>query len=278
MQCEVQGVPLFYESYGSGIPILMLHGGRMDHHHMVKEFEPLFGGSSAWRRIYPDLPGHGRTPAPDWLSSHDQVLDLLLEFIASVTQGESFALAGASRGAYLARGVMHKQSSRVLGALLLCPARYLTPAAGSIPPRTALVRDDALRAELQADENGLFSLMVVQNREILQKAREYLLPAVARSNQSYQTRIAENYEFSFDVDMSQPKLDRPMLIVTGRQDSVVGFLDAWKMVQQFPRATFAALDRAGHLLGLEQEGLFRALASEWLQRVEESVASTRGDA
>ena len=41
----------------------------------------------------------------------------------------------------------------------------------------------------------------------------------------------------------------------------------------FPRATFAALDKAGHLLPLEQERLFRALADEWLQRVEEYVGS-----
>lgn len=278
MHCQIQGIPIFYEAFGEGPPLVMLHGAYMDHHHMVREFEPLFEERSAWRRIYPDLPGHGRTPAPDWISTHDQVLDLILQFIASVTQNARFALAGASRGAYLARAVMHRVPSHVLGALLLCPARYLAPPAGSLPQPTALVKDDTVRADVQPHEARLFGMMVIQKREILQKAREYLLPALALADQSYQTRIAKNYEFSFDVDSETPTFDGPVLVVTGRQDSVVGYRAAWEMVDQYPHATFAVLDRAGHLLGLEQEGLFRALASEWLQRVEELAAGALGDA
>ena len=35
--------------------------------------------------------------------------------------------------------------------------------------------------------------------------------------------------------------------------------------------TFAVLGRAGHALGVEQEGLFQALMTEWLDRVEEGT-------
>ena len=58
----------------------------------------------------------------------------------------------------------------------------------------------------------------------------------------------------------------------GRQDSAVGYVDAWHVLENYPRATYAVLDRAGHGLGEEQKGLFRALAGEWLDRVEESSA------
>jgi len=33
--------------------------------------------------------------------------------------------------------------------------------------------------------------------------------------------------------------------------------------------TFVSMDRAGHLLEIEQEDVFQALVSEWLDRVEE---------
>jgi pimeloyl-ACP methyl ester carboxylesterase len=121
--------------------------------------------------------------------------------------------------------------------------------------------------------------MVIQSRESLQKAREYLLPAAARTDHSYQTRILQSYEFSFDVDSQSSQFDAPVLIVTGKQDTVVGYRTAWQMTDQYPRATFAVLDRAGHLLGLEQDDLFRALASEWLRRVAESATEPyRSDA
>jgi len=58
--------------------------------------------------------------------------------------------------------------------------------------------------------------------------------------------------------------------VLGRQDSVVGYRDAWRLIESYPRATFAVLDRAGHWLQIEQERLFAELAAEWLDRVREA--------
>jgi pimeloyl-ACP methyl ester carboxylesterase len=77
------------------------------------------------------------------------------------------------------------------------------------------------------------------------------------------------YGFSFDVDALPAPFPAPTLIVAGRQDFVVGYRDAWQVIENYPRGTFAVLDRASHILEFEQEGLFRSLASEWLDRVEE---------
>ncbi|MCP4419711.1 MAG: alpha/beta hydrolase, partial [Chloroflexi bacterium] len=89
----------------------------------------------------------------------------------------------------------------------------------------------------------------------------------------FQSKIRENpenYAFSFDVDdVSGPFLG-PSLIITGRQDSIVGYRDAWKILENYPRATFAVLDRAGHLLE-ETEDLVHTLINEWLDRVEEGL-------
>ena len=64
--------------------------------------------------------------------------------------------------------------------------------------------------------------------------------------------------------------DKPALFLLGRQDSHVGYQDAIQILEGYPRATLAVLDRAGHALGVEQEGLFHALINEWLDRVEEN--------
>ena len=84
----------------------------------------------------------------------------------------------------------------------------------------------------------------------------------------FQTKVMESYEFSFDVDKPSEPFVKPTLILLGRQDTEVGYRDAWKMVEIFPRATFAIIDMAGHSLSWEQEGLFNCLANEWIQRVE----------
>jgi hypothetical protein len=53
---------------------------------------------------------------------------------------------------------------------------------------------------------------------------------------------------------------------------MVGYRDAWSILEKYPRATYVVLDRAGHVLE-EKAGLVNALMKEWLDRVEESAGS-----
>ncbi len=85
----------------------------------------------------------------------------------------------------------------------------------------------------------------------------------------------KNYAFAFDVDSLPSPFPAPALFLTGRQDSGCGYREAYELLDNYPRASFAVLDRAGHALGVEQKALFRALANEGLDRVEEYTQSPR---
>ena len=81
-------------------------------------------------------------------------------------------------------------------------------------------------------------------------------------------RIGERYAFASGVDAGGDPFTGPSLIVCGRQDSVVGWRDALRLPDRFPRATFAVLDTAGHNLEGERPDLLRELVDDWLDRVE----------
>jgi pimeloyl-ACP methyl ester carboxylesterase len=107
---------------------------------------------------------------------------------------------------------------------------------------------------------------------VINFVRTYYSAVDETGDQAFQAKIREvpaNYAFSFDVDALPHPCPAPTLIVTGKQDSMVGYSDAWKILENYPRATFAVLDRCGHFLEIEQEDLFHVLAGEWLDRVEE---------
>ncbi len=74
---------------------------------------------------------------------------------------------------------------------------------------------------------------------------------------------------TFDVDALPAPFPAPALFLTGRHDNWCGYREAYQLLDNYPRATFAVLDRAGHALAVEQKTLFRALVNEWLDRVEE---------
>ncbi len=92
MECDLKNIKVHYEMFGEGRPIVMLHGTGVDHTYMVSDMEPLFKERDGWKRIYPDMPGHGKTPGMDWITNQDKMLDVVLDFIDKVVPGERFVL------------------------------------------------------------------------------------------------------------------------------------------------------------------------------------------
>lgn len=279
MDCKLKDITVHYEMFGEGRPIIMLHGWSVDHRYMVSDMEPLFRQRDGWKRIYLDLPGHGRTPGKDWITNQDKILDVVLDFIDNVIPGQRFVLAGSSLGGYLARGVVHHRSASIDGLLLTVPQFVADEAKRHVPSPVILVADPALVSELEPAEAEFFKIAVVQSRKVVDYIRANLLSASEIRDQAFlakiQTEHPENYAFSFDVDALPKACPAPTLIVMGRQDSLVGYRDAWEILENYPRGTFAVLDRSGHFMPFEQEDLFHALVGEWLDRVEEYAGVLR---
>jgi pimeloyl-ACP methyl ester carboxylesterase len=270
MECRLEDITLYYEVVGEGRPIIMLHGWPLDHRHMMSELEPLFQHRDGWKRVYPDLPGMGRTPGKDWITHQDQMLDVALDFIDSVIPGQRFVVAGASYGGYLARGVVHERSDLMDGLLLTVPVIHADESERTLPPAVTLLEDPALISELPSTQaDAVQGIAVVQSRELLEWLRANVFPAIEAADQAFLSKVRKNYAFSFDVDVLPEPFAGPTLILMGRQDGVCGYCDAWGIMEDYPRATFAVLDRAGHGLAVEQRCLFNALVGDWLERVEE---------
>ncbi|MCU1678091.1 MAG: alpha/beta hydrolase family protein, partial [Frankiales bacterium] len=129
-------VKVHYAEHGAGRPVLVLHGSGVDHREAEACFEPLLDGVAELRRIYPDLPGMGRTSAPETMRSADDVLDTLLDFADEVTGGQSHLLIGHSAGAYFAQAMAARRPAQVAGLALVCP---LLPNHGEVPEHRVVV-------------------------------------------------------------------------------------------------------------------------------------------
>ncbi|HEY3312861.1 MAG TPA: alpha/beta hydrolase [Anaerolineales bacterium] len=268
MQCQVRDIKINYEEAGNGRPLLVLHGWPADHHHVMSDMEPFFSQRNGWRRIYPDLPGFGLTRAPDWLNSQDQLLDVMIEFMDALAPGERYAVTGTSYGGYLARGFIHQRGAQIDGIFLHAPAIEGDHTKRELPPKQVLHTDPAFLAAIKEGEQGLLDIVVVQSLERLATFRRDFLPAFALADQAFLERLDQHYIYSFDVDTLPSPFMAPALFLTGRQDNVCGYRDAYRLLENYPHASFAVLDRAGHALAGEQPLLFRALVNEWLDRVE----------
>lgn len=274
MKCTLAGTEIFYETYGAGRPLVILPGQPSDHRSLARFMEPVFAQREGWRRIYPDLPGTGQSTSSEQLATVDHVLDAMLAFIDAVVPGQRFTLAGLSYGGYLARGIVHRRAAMIDGLLLMVPMVKADEAQAQLPPRTPIVENPALLAELPPNERPIAdALVVAQTPEVIAATHTMVAEEVAIADHASLSRIEAAGGFAFDVDALPTPFIAPTLMLTGRQDNVCGYRDAWELLANYPRATFAVLDRAGHLATFEQETLCHALVGEWLGRVEEWSAA-----
>jgi pimeloyl-ACP methyl ester carboxylesterase len=271
---KVDGIPVHYAQQGGGTPVLALHGAGVDHREIMGALEPLFADRPGYRRLYPDLPGMGHTPAPETIDSNDAVVELLLGLVDAVIGQEAFLVVGHSYGGYLARAIANRRPRQVVGLALMCSTDGQADE-DERPPHVVLHAADDL--DLDAVEPAMAaefrSYLVVQTPETLRRFQETVAPGVALVDQAALERVFARWQLRAAPEQA-PAYANPTLILAGRQDATVGYAGSWGLLEHYPRATFAVLDRAGHALLHEQVGLVTALLVEWLDRVAEHRAAT----
>jgi pimeloyl-ACP methyl ester carboxylesterase len=270
---SAEGVEVHYVEYGPPAEdaeqtAVILHGFPIDHRTGVASFEPSFRDRPGWRRIYPDFPGMGQTRAPEWVGSTDDVFRVTQAAVAALVPGR-YVLAGVSFGGYVAMGLTAAAPDRVVGLALVVPMIVPTHAQRDVAEHRVLVREEGLRGSPMQEE-----LAVVITADTVRRHDTEVEAAVAVADAAAVARIEANYGGTFPLVPPSGRIERPALVVLGRQDNVLGFNDQWQALGQWPRATFAVLDRAGHGLSFEQPTLLTALIDDWLDRVSADEASS----
>ncbi len=257
MECRIGDVTVHYAEHGSGVPLVALHGAGVDHREIEAAVEAVVPGDGL-RRIYPDLPGMGKTSA-DGLGGNDDVVALLGAFLDEVV-GEPALVLGHSYGAYVARGVVARRPERALGLALLCPVGGGT---GAVPEPSVVREEDGAGDELEPGQQaGFEEYFVVRTRATARRYREAVVPGTELVDEEALGRIFGNWT----IDLGSSVFPGPTLIAAGRRDASAGYEGASALLETYPGATLAVIDDAGHALMHERPELLAALLADWLER------------
>ncbi|MBP3044165.1 alpha/beta hydrolase [Arthrobacter jiangjiafuii] len=259
--------------YGSGTPLLLIHGFCLDHR-LLLGLDPVFA-AGGWRRVYLDLPGMGRSAAGPGINGSDSVAEAVVDFVRKTFGQEKFAVLGNSFGGMIARQLVAEFGDQILGLALLCPVAVAEHSSRDVPAQTVLHADPVLLAGLDQWEAAEYqSMAVVQSPENWILFRDAVLPGPRAFDPAAIERISSTYSLAVEPEARSAPFPGPTLIITGRQDHVVGFRDHLALLDHYVHATFIVLDRAGHNAHLDQPELTEALLAEWLGRMVEKLAAT----
>ena len=267
MILELGDASIYYEIYGEGIPILMLHGFASDHRLMYGACEPTMQQIPHVKRIYIDLPGMGNSPSQEWINSADDLLQILLRFLDEILSGMNFAICAHSYGSYLARGVLKEKREQILGAFMFCPVIQPIHKLRNRPSLHVLQEDPQLLSHLSPYELKKYTTITVIDTTItvIDILGIEFLPGIQDCDRGLFQRVMKNYRLRENPDDINRPYSFPTVMLMGRQDSVVGYKDAWAILDNFTFGSFLIIDRAGHNLHAEQPEIFQFHLNQWLQ-------------
>lgn len=236
-----------FAEQGDGPPLLLLHGLGASGFSWRENIDPL---SRHFRVLAPDLPGHGRSPAP---LDGDYSLEGMIKGIVGFMDRRGIhraALAGNSLGGSLALLLARDYPERVSAMALLAPAAALTrlpylfyplrlPALG---PLLSLLLGPwiipfALRLVYHRRE--LITPRVVAGYAAPFRDRRRRLALAALCRQVHLPPLAE-------IEAMLADLRQPATIIWGERDRILPVSHAQWLKERLPQAELQILRQVGH--------------------------------
>lgn len=265
MKFSALGHELDYEVIGTGRPCFLVHGLTVDREILKASCEPIFGKRPV-KRIYVDLPGHGKSLANPERPSADDLVDVLGLFVSEMAGDEAPLLFGYSYGGYLAQGLLreHKYS----GLMLVCPIVEPDFGRRHVPPRYVTISDENLAFSDDPTEREAFDEIAVRRtKAVLERFQKFVHPANISVDREFLAATRARYVMARPSSEAMRNFAAPVTIVCGRDDHWCGYADAMTLASAFHDCHYIVEPAAGHLLPLEVPEAFADALNRWLARV-----------
>lgn len=228
--------PVRVQQAGAGAPLLFLHGAG------GRNWTPLHKALAArYRVIAPEHPGFGGSPIPDWMSSVGDLAFFYLDLIKAMGL-EGVHLAGHSLGGWTAGEIAVRDASRLASVTLLAPA--------GVAVADAPFGDIFLWSPEQATRAQFFNQALADKR----------LAAPGDPDAALHNKRAVAH-LAWSPRLSNPQLpfwlhriDKPTLLVWGRQDRIVPLACATPWLNEVASAKLAVIEDCGHAIHNEKPG------------------------
>lgn len=251
---------LNYQAYGSGFPLIILHGlfGMLDNWHTVSR------SLGAHFRVYAlDQRNHGRSP-------HSEVftLEAMAEDVQDFMDQEGISsaiLLGHSMGGKIAMRVALTEPQRVEKLIVvdIAPRSYAPQHDGILEGLTSI---DLSQMSSREEINAGLSRWIPQL-----DVRQFLMKNLARrDNGTYYWKmnlqiIQSNYQEVIKEVVSDYPCQKPVLFVRSTKSSYLLESDGSTILRLFPNSTMVDFE-TGHWIHAEAPDLFVSTVEDFLQR------------
>ena len=256
------GVKVFYESHGSGLPIVFLHPWSTNHYIWAFQL-PEFALNH--RCIVMDHRGHGLSDKPP---SGYGMGEMAADVIAVLDDAgvDRAVLVGNSIGGMIAMQTSLDAPKRVIGNLILSSA---TNFGADTPPEVA----EAMQKDWRGVFSGLLSACVsakskAERPEIL-AFMEGCFRAEGNFNETvfFASAADPNGVFNWNISNRLKDIKQPTLIIAGEEDGATTVAHNQFLAANIPNSEIKIYKDVGHFCQLEKPMAFNADLRGFLKRL-----------
>jgi len=232
---------LFYEEFGTGKALTLLHGFPFDHTIWL-EIVPLMENDA--RILLPDLRGHGKSPSPPGTYTMQAMAEDVIR-LWDALKIEKSILAGHSMGGYVTLAIAKTYPERLYGLILMASHSY-----ADSPEKKAERMETIKKIEKNGDVSILTGMFrkLSYNKEIVEKSQTIISRAHPVGVCGALAGMAERQ----DSTQVLSDLEIPALMIAGKDDQMVAIENSRTIAAQMKKPWLIEISQAGHLPMLEQ--------------------------
>ena len=278
-QIPILDINTNYLEAGAANPVVLLHGSGVGVSAWTNWRLAIPALSGDFRVLAPDMPGFGHTERkPGQKYDMKFWVAHLLAFLDGMGIDQT-DLIGNSFGGGLSLAFTLRHPERVRRLVLMgTPAGHFTMTKGLRGPRafepTREWVADMLRT-FPFDPAIVTEEMIDERYETMQSPdeRAAFKKLMPKDEGEEKERIVRGVP-----EDRLATIDKPALIVHGREDRVIPLEIGLRMLEHMPRAEMHVFGRCGHWVQLERPNAFHALVHEFLSRPESAMGTAQGTA
>jgi pimeloyl-ACP methyl ester carboxylesterase len=262
------GVGLYAEAHGDGIPVILSNGLCTT----CENFRPQVKAfvEAGARLILWDYRGHGRSESPDDPAAYtfDRVLDDLGRVLDWAAPGRRAVLGGISFGGLASLHFAHRNPERVRGLILMATGPgFKNPEAGArwaeLTERSASLIENEGSSAFAKSKAAPTLIGLRPDLPAAQAAASAIASQDPVGLVHFQRQIAAQVPSVID---QLSGIDRPALVAVGEKDDA--FLRAADLLTaRLPQAERETIPGASHMLNIDASEAFNAIAQRFLGKI-----------
>lgn len=267
------GAQIYYDDYGAGEVVLLLHGHTLDRRMWAEQVKVL---KDSFRVIVPDFRGYGLSSDPIE-GKQFTYADDLIEMLDSLNISKVHVV-GLSMGGYVAGDLLAMYPKRLLSCMMVAGEICNRP--GPTMPKTREAKEKQRQSNAKALRGGLVAYKIERIDQLVQRAgshgeemRQALTTMILEWGAWQAQHVTCRVYYGRDAwaRLNEIKPNVPSLIIYGEKEGA----GRSRMLDCLPDADQLTFPDCGHMVNMEQPAMFNETLLRWLRNHRECVISLK---